>query len=283
MVYGPGMRRGGWRWVGWLALTGLAGVQAEVVESPTDRFQVIVVRNAFSLTDPPTNTAVGPQTAPPPPIKVPVQLSGISVRGGKKYAWLVMPPTPGVSTNIQYWKVEEGGQQGDYSITSIDPRARLVTLTLKSTGQTTTLDLGSNAPPMMSPAVVPGAGAVPGKPGVAVPGRPGVNPAVPRAPGQAPGVNVPSAIPTPMAPGVQRSASISVPNSSVVGGNFGGTVNVGAGVRTVTPTRQVRTVAQDVQPDMDPAEQYIMMRRQEAAARAAGVELPPVPPIPGLE
>jgi hypothetical protein len=249
---------------------------AETAIVPDPRYQAILDRNAFNLRPPPTNVVPVAPKPPPPQVNLKVQVSGITVGPGGKFAWLVVPQQPG-RTNAQYLRLREGESQGDVQVTRIDEQARIVDLV--SAGIPTTLDLTKDAPAVVA-MVAP---------------TPAANPAAAAARGRRP------TTPTPAGAGstpIQAGATSSGVNPSVRSGYSGATdartgrtinagnvtrADTGVGTYQTVPSRPLRTAESDPVVNQDPAIQYLRMRAQEEAARQQGVQLPPTPPIPGVQ
>jgi len=268
MSYRDAMKRGG----NWMALgTGgvllIAAVRADVGVPGEPAKHVFLVRNPFGLKPQPTNTV--PPGPTPPPVKVDLKLAGITV-DSRKRAWIVIPPSParpGVAavTNSTHFAIAEGERQGDIEVLAIDPREN--TVKILNAGVEVTLDFASHglaapALPAKGPAGLPGAPRVMPAPGVSQPGIP--QPAVPIP---APGVKTAAFNPQPQGTAANPLAAASYAEPS-------------AALRTI-PARNVRT-SPEAPVAVDPAEQIIRMRLQEAQMRSAGVPYPPLPPVPGL-
>jgi hypothetical protein len=253
----------------------------EPVTVDEGRYQLILERNPFSLKDPPPPPAA-PAPSNPPPVEVNLKFSGISLTSVGKYAYFVVPPTPGKNTNTLYWKISEGDRQGDVEVLSINYEEGEVTV--KNAGQQVVLTLKENAPEPTGPA--------------SVPRPPGARPGVPRPPGARPAVPVPNRTSrTPSAavrttqPGRAGGSSAVVPRAgsarsttpaasrnSLTTPRNPGSVSYS---RTV-PARTVRTAPAQAEP-VDPAMQWLLLKAQEEQARSEGIALPPTPPIPGME
>jgi hypothetical protein len=290
--YGFGMN--GIRLAGCGILAGMiagAAVRAEVTEAGGARYKLIIDRNMFNLVDPPPAPKVTPPPTNPPTPPLKILLSGISVGPRGKFAWLVVPPTPGKTNLAQYWKVREGEQQGDVKVLQVNPGDR--TVKVENGGITAVLDLAKDAPAVVGPAVVPGMPAgVPGRPGV-VPGRPGVAQAIPipnpavgaagrptpyPATGQLAGQpGSRSSMASPAVRGVTANPALGGGAPSLTVGSPGATASF-PGSRTI-PARPMRT--ETPPPELqDPAAQWLLMRAQEEQASRLGIPHPPTPPEP---
>lgn len=269
-----------------LTLGGANELRAEeappLQESP---YKTILERNPFNLKPPPTNVVASttPTNAPGP--KPTILLSGISVTHSGKWAWFVLPPVPGKSTNTEYWRLQEGGVQGAIRVLEINARERAVKIL--DDGVETKLTLYENSPAAPVALAAPPAGAAGAKPGArgavptpATPNRPAV--LTPVTPTAAPGRTIGSS--SMSHPGNQpslvgRAASASGATLSAEGG--GATVSISPG-QTI-PSRTVRTQTEaPAAPTPDAAEQWLRLKVAEAEARSKGVVFPPVPPIPGV-
>jgi hypothetical protein len=283
MTYSASMRAGKapvWQLMVLAVLCGSLAL-GEGVTVDEGRYQLILDRNPFSLKDPPP-PPVAPPPSNPPPVEVNLKISGLSLTSQGKRAYFVVPPTPGKNTNTLYWTLAEGGQQGDVEVLSIDYEEGEVTVL--NAGQQVVLSLENNAPEATGPANVPG--------------RPGARRGVPRPPGARPAVPVPTrgarvsgaaVRSTPPRAGGSRAV---VPRASSAG-RVTPTTSRGSQTSVTTvprsssasssravPTRPVRaTPAQPV----DPAMQWLLLKAQEEQARSQGINLPPTPPMPGVQ
>ena len=285
LVFNPGMeyiKRMNWTdkplvlGLGGLLLTTAAWADV----NPADNaYQVFVERNPFGLKPPqvivqPTNT--------PPPVKMDVKFTGITIdRMGKK-AWLVVPPPPNNRTqNPQYLSMREQETQGDIQVLEIDDKENTVKIVNAGTPAVLTFKDNGYATPTMA--------AMPGNPH-GVPGAlpmPGVLP----PPG---GLPAPGIVPAPMtpAPGMKTAGvtPTGIPANDALAARYG-LQNTSSGNTTVTPvrtipTRNLRTVPAvqgQVQetPTVDPVVQRLMMEAQAAEAKRRGENFPPLPPLPG--
>jgi hypothetical protein len=267
--------RHGWPmiWRG-LMLAGVCGVAlplvAEVSSLTEGRYQLIVHRNPFSLVPPKVEPPPAAKPVTNPPVEVPkLQLSGISVGPGGRYAWLVAPVAPPKRTNAVYWKVREGEGHEGVDVIEIDPRTRSVRV--NNNGTMMVLDLTKDSPAPVGPVVVPGQPAAAGagrpgaRPGVATPVVPGARPVLPSQPGAVPGL-------TPRQAGTG--------NLRTVGSNPTGLATASPTLQGV-PARQLRTPTAEAAGPVDPAVQWIQMRAAEEVARQRGQLQPPTPPLPG--
>jgi hypothetical protein len=251
MSYGAGMNQM-WRagaFVAWLGVTLCS--QAEVRLPADSPFQVILDRNPFGLRPPPTNVVVVQTSAPP--VQVNVNLSGITYVGGKKRAWMVIP-AGGTRTNTTSFSMGEGDPEFEgVRVERIDIEQGTVQI-LKN-GTPSTLDFENHGLAYSGPVAVKTAG-----------GRPGGAPGQPRTAGPLPR---PGTVRT-VAPRASPSASVNMP---------GGATGLANNSPQVIPARSIRTVPQ---PPVDPAMQVIRMKAEELRARAAGIQYPPLPPVPGM-
>ena len=287
MTYSASMKV--WRAVVWpvAVLAGLCwGGTAfgEPVTVDEGRYQLILERNPFSLKDPPPPPAA-PAPSNPPPVEVNLKFSGISLTSAGKYAYFVVPPTPGKNTNTLYWKISEGDRQGDVEVLSINYEEGEVTV--KNAGQQVVLTLKENAPEPTGPAMVP---AAPGaRPGARRP--PGARPAVPvptrsaRTPSAAVRTTQPSRVggSSVVAPGAGSARRVIPSTSRNVQSPLNAPRNPGSvSYSRTVPARQVRTAPAQAEP-VDPAMQWLLLKAQEEQARSEGIALPPTPPVPGVE
>jgi len=277
MSYPRGMRRGGnWVVLGACGMLWIAAGRADV-DTPNERAKnAFLDRNPFGLKPLPTNTVATPTN---PPVKVDVKLAGITYDSMGKRAWLFSPPSParpGVAavTNATHFAIAEGGRQGEIEVLEIDLKEN--TVKILNAGVPVTLDFASHglAAPAASPAgfgAGPGGARVmpmPGAPASAIP-----SPGVPMMSGglKTAAVNPPAYSPVPTGVGTVSGLNPTVaamPTES------------STALRTI-PARSIRTTT-EAPANVDPAMQAVLMRAQEAQARAAGRPYPPLPPIPGV-
>lgn len=241
-----------------------AAPQPPIPVKPANPYLAVVARNAFGLKDPPPPKSPEPEPEPEPEIEPSaLKLSAISTL---------------LSANHAMFVLEEKGQKRVYSglvaegdtdsyiagleVLSINPVAGSVQV--RFGGKELLLDFKNNGlePPKATAAARPGGG----NPRVAGVGRG----AVPRGgsptnPGQttAPGGRAGNTTWT--APGISRGAGSRTP--------------------TVVPSRNVRSTSVNPNdgPVLSPAQQVLIMRAQAQAARNEGIDMPPSPPIPGLD
>lgn len=264
---------------GVLALLQTGWGWAEVVSSESTRYELILDRNPFSLKDPPPPAvAAPPPVTNPPPVKLNLQLSGISVTPDGKHAWFVVPPTPGKTTNEVYWKLEENGEQGDIKVISINQPEGSVTV--DNAGERVVLTLEDDAPTPMGPATggVPAPGAtggarrvipVPAQRAGSSRGARALTPSPPRAGRSA----------TPLRSGLRSGANV-LPGAAGSGASVD--PRAAAFTRTV-PARPVRTASPEMDfPSIDPELQRVIMEEQTIDAQEQGIPMPPLPPMPGM-
>jgi len=255
----------------------LAAAARGDVNPPGDNsYHVVVERNPFGLSPPKVTL---PPTNTPPPVKVDIKFTGITVdKAGGKKAWLVVPPSPNNRTqNPQYLSMREKETQGDIQVLEIDDKENTVkilnagipaVLTFKDNGYATPTMAAMPGSPLM-PHGVPGA--LP-TPGVLPP--PGIVPAA-----TMPGIKTAGVTPTGN-PAADALAARYGLQTTPVGNTPGSTP-----VRTI-PTRTLRTAvepqAQSTAAPADPMVQHIMREAQKMQTeQQQGVVYPPLPPLPG--
>jgi hypothetical protein len=229
-----------------------AAVRADVAETPDQRYQVIIDRNAFGLKPAPK---ISPIQTNQPPAPVNIKLSGITRDFAGLKAWMVIPPQtgPGKNSNPQYLSIPEHEKQGDIEVLEINEKES--TVKILNAGTPVELNFKENGLP--TPAAMP------------VPGIP-INPhGIVPAPGTPPSAIKTAAAQANMNPYVAARNGFQPATAS----------------RTI-PARNVRTApiqtqAPVVETPVDPAVQRVLMEVQKRQAEQQGIPFPPLPPLPG--
>ena len=230
-----------------------------------ESFQSIVDRNPFGLKPPPPPPA---PSAPPEKVepKTEFYLSGITTVGYPKHpkAYLVNKDA-NKKGNEKYYNLILNERVGDLTLTDIDVKNRKVKIQYR--GEDQWLSMKDNGVP---------ASAVP-QPPPQIPGMAGTL-QHPGQPGPVPlpmGGQQPNVAPAPTQPNLYPSSSINrrIPRA----GNMGGSMpmpNMGS-----YGASQPAQNPQGQEQQMDPVEQALRMRIDDAAKRKMGIEMPPLPPL----
>ena len=233
-------------------------------------YQAIIFRNSFGLREPPPPPAPPPEVAPPVNATA-LKLTGLTTLLGKRAMFVFNDG----KTNKVSGLVSEGERDRfltDLEVLEIDATARRVKVVFG--GKELELDFVNNG--LMPPTNVTAVAAVAGRPGApqlpTLPGQrtvnlgnPGNQPAV--SPGAAPG-GIRS---VPTRPTRLGSGGV----SGVQPVPLAGAGNVIGGVPGAEPAPAM--------PTLTPDQQIMRLREQHIFARQNNIELPPVPPAPGLE
>lgn len=251
-------------------------VQAIPATELKETYQPIVDRNPFGLKPPPppqTNNPTAPVKEKP---KTEMFLTGITSIGYPrvpKKAYIMTKETAG-KKEPTYYSLSEGVERDGIKVLSIDDAGKKVRVHTEE-GEVVLSFQTHGVPPPVAPAA-----AKPGQPGV--PGQPGAFPVPPP-----PGV---TGQPQPVTHSGQPTAAF--PNPAV---NTTVTPGASSSVRQI-PSRRVRAGLDAgspagggafpaagggaaAQPEIDPAEQYIRMHLNKAAAEKQGMAMPPLPII----
>ena len=224
-------------------------------------YEVIFSRNAFGLKDPPP-PAPPPQKPPEPPVNTSaLKLTGITTLLGKRAMFVFNDG----KTNIVSDLVREGERDRfitNLEVLEIDASARTVKVLFG--GQEMRLDFVNNGlrPPTNIVASPPA--------GQVAAARPGAPP-MPTLPSPTP---ITQPIPTIQAGNTSfNSPAGAVRNLPSRPSRLSGSLSAGVSAPQTTPT-----------PPEVPLEQQIrIIQEQHRAARELNIELPPLPPAPGLE
>lgn len=242
-----------------------------------ENYQSIIDRNPFGLKPPPpppTNNPAANAAKDKP--KTELFLTGIVSIGYPK-----MPKQAFLMTKEQnkkeptYYTLTEGVEKDGIKVLSIDDAGRKVRVQTDE-GEILLSFQTHGVPPPAAAVTKPGQPGQPGAPGQPGPGQLGVVP-LPGAPG-----NPQAAAPTPVTPiatPAPNNSSVpsntrSIPSRRVRAGMDTGMMNGGGGLPVPgAPSGGA------VQPEMDPAEQYIRMHLNRTAAEKQGISQPPLPII----
>lgn len=249
-----------------------AGDEAAPQAAPNP-YQAIIDRNVFGLKDPPPAPA-----APDPQAQVTpsaLKLSILTTMFGKRASFVQQEPgKPPVNSDL----LREG--EKDSSITNlqvlqIDERSGSVRVIYGN--KELTLDFKSNgiAPPVGPPVAAPGP-MLAGKPGaLPAPGQPpqavaaaNFNPLPPvgRATDSGSGLRAIPVRPTRLGSGGSTTYGL---GGNAVGGRYG--------------YNQAAQAQAQEQPSLSAEQQALILKIQEQQAARQGIELPPTPPLPGLD
>ena len=267
-----------------------ASAQNEGNDGKGNPYESIVERNPFALRPPPPPAPpdTGPP-APPPPLAT-VELTGVTSIFSKKKALVEIVPGPGKQP--MKLTLEEGEREGSVEIVSIEVDKAEVTI--NNAGSVTNISLKVTKGPVAGAGVagVPGVPGLGQPPGMATPLPTPINPLhnTFSSAGNTGNKGSITAGAAPVAPtpnfGAQPvNAYVQPPPGSV--GNPGGIYANPAANPNVNPgliNRPLRTQQNAAaQPGVDPAVQYINMAVQKQTMEAKGIQMPPLPPVPGLE
>jgi hypothetical protein len=257
-----------------LLLVVARAVQAVPLAELRDNYQPIIDRNPFGLhppPPPPTNNPTANQEKKP---KTELLLTGITSVGHPivpKQAYFMTKETEkNNKSSTNYYALREGVEKDGIKVLSIDEVGRKVRVHTEDGEQILSFETHGIAPP-----------AAPGpKPGA--PGAPGM-------PGGQPVANQPGAFPVPQ-PTVQPQPIYNTGAAATTGNNAvrqipSRRVRAGAdgGVSPAVPGGPLpggNPSAGGAQPqELDPAEQYLRMHLNRAAAEKQGIPQPPLPII----
>jgi len=247
-----------WAWgLGGMLLALVA--RADVTETASNPYEVIIERNAFGLK--PLPQVTNPPTNPPPPANV--KFTGIHSDSTSKTAFFVVQSPSGKTP--QLFTIPEHEKQGDIEVVEINDKDNSVKIL--NAGSPMELNFKDNGLPTPMAPVVPGIPINPGAP------LPGIVPAPGTPP---PGIKTAIATPTGVAPSDAMAARYGVQPANAT---------AAPALRTI-PARNVRTPpvepqGQSAGTPVDPVLQRRLMEAQKAAAEQAGVRYPPLPPLPG--
>jgi hypothetical protein len=240
-----------------------------------DNYQPIIDRNPFGLhppPPPPTNNPAANQDKKP---KTELFLTGITWVGHPRIPKLAHFMTKETEKNnkstTNYYALKEGVEKDGIKVLSIDEVGRKVRIhTTEEGDMMLSFETHGVAPPVAT-APKPGAPGAPGTPGLPIPGQPGAFP-VPQPSIQPQPIN--NALqPAPTTP--NNSATRQIPSRRVRAGTDASMMMPGGPLPGGNPgvPNQVQ------QQDIDPAEQYLRMHLNRAAAEKQGIPQPPLPII----
>lgn len=268
------------------SMTGLAVLAGMLVLSLAmlageRNYQSIVDRNPFGL-KPPAPPAPPPDPAAnkPPPVSN-INMTGITTDLDNKRVWLIAN-VAGKQPPNQFYSLAEGDKQDDIEVVSIDEQSETVKILNAGTPLTLTFATHgvkgkpSGAAMAGAPAGTPPPGGIPAPTGV--PGAPNSPAAGPVVIGRG-GVVLNNNTPAPTA----ASTFITQPTGST-GVPGAGTDSTFTGGARVIPSRSLRTqtaTSQAADQTLPAEAQYLMMNAQKIEASRRGINLPPLPPIPG--
>ncbi|GDY19919.1 hypothetical protein LBMAG56_12640 [Verrucomicrobiota bacterium] len=284
-----------------LLVPGMLALSGDALWAAVDAkasYQIIVDRNPFGLRPlPPPVSAAGPPEPPPKP-PASFKLVGItSIQSPKKALILKTETTP--NTKPKYFRIEEGGRDGDIDVLEIDAKNGSVKIAYAGNNSVLKFEkenvkaagtpggpampnyaaapgMGLPPPPAMSTTMPGGAPYQPNAGAAALGGRfnTGLSPGNPNNGAYNPSGNIPPPGGTPSGAAPQFNFQLNTPGS-------------GEPVRTV-PTRQLRInpggTPQSSSPPtpapVDPDVQAVLieLNRQATAADVNKGNLPPLPP-----
>lgn len=238
----------------------VAGAESSPVtpDQPANPYLAVVARNPFGLKDPPEPKPPELEPEPEPEVEPSaLKLSAISSLLSTRQAMFVLQEK-GQPKPVYSGLVAEG--ETDPYIPGLEVLAIDATggsVRVRYGGNELLLDFKNNGLDM------PKAAAAAGRPGAGNPrvaGRGAVQPGGPTA----------------------RAGQAAAGSSRV--GNSTWTAAGGGRGSTVVPSRNVRSSANQNQAQvLSPAQQVLVMRAQAEAARNQGIDMPPSPPIPGVD
>ena len=260
---------------GFLAFIATAQAIVTEIPGPAERegtpYQSIVERNVFGLKPPPPPPDPNDLPKTPPPK---ITLTGITTIFGNKRALLKVPPQPGKAGDPgkaeQSSILKEGERDGELEVVHIDVDAKKVEVSYNGQPVTVTFDKDAIKNASGQPAVaIPQGGGIPAPAGMpshmANPvGNPGFgNPNIPTRPVrgfQPQGASTMSSPGIPSYPGYSAGGvtpGVSVGGAAMPGFQFG------------SPTAS-STQPQQVQPQINPDEQAILIEAQREVAKQKG-------------
>ncbi len=257
-----------------LLLSGAGKALAIPLAELKDNYQPIIDRNPFGLKPPPPPPTNNPTANVKEKPKLEFFLTGITSVGFPRIPKQAYLMTKEQNKSTNYYALSEGIEKDGIKILSIDDLGRKVRIHTDEGEMMLSFQTHGIAPPASPKPGTPGAPGMPGVPGQVVPGQPlpGQPGAIPPVPVHAQPINnttqpgTAPAYPT-------TSATRTIPSRRVRAG-MDNTVNAGGaalpGGAGVTP---------QAQPEMDPAEQYVRMHLNRAAAEKQGIPMPPLPII----
>ena len=243
-----------------------------------ENYQPIIDRNPFGLKPPPPPPTNNPSANVKEKPKLEYFLTGITSVGFPRIPKQVYLMTKEQNKSTNYYALSEGIEKDGIKILSIDDAARKVRIHTTEEGEMILSFQTHGIAPPASPG--PGKPGIPGQPGQSIPGQPGAFP-IPQ-----PGMpNQPQPINAAFQPATGANAANAnasgatrqIPSRRVRSGVDNSMMNGGAGGPLPLPGG---TPVQQGQTEMDPAEQYVRMHLNRAAAEKQGIPMPPLPVIP---
>ncbi len=236
-----------------------------------ETYQPIIERNPFGLHPPPPPPTNNPTANAKDKAKLEVFLTGITSIGYPKIPKQAYLMTREQNKSTNYYALSEGIEQDGIKILNIDDSGRKVRIHTGEGEMMLSFETHGIAAPAMPKQLLPGQPGAGGPP----PGPPGAQPGLPNQPI--------SATPQPIAaPSYQNNnASRQIPSRRVRAGMDNSGISAGGGIGSPLPLPGATQtgVEGQVQPQMDPAEQYVRMHLNNAAAEKAGIPMPPLPII----
>ena len=279
-----------------MLVPGMLALSADALFAAVDAkasYQIIVDRNPFGLRPlPPPLSAAGPPEPPPKP-PASFKLVGItSIQSPKKALIKKTETGPGANPNGKYFRIEEGGRDGDIDVLEIDAKNGSVKIAYAGNNSVLKFEkenvkaagtpggpampnyaavpgMGLPPPPSMNAAMLGGAPYQPNPGGANLGGRfnTGLSPGNPANAGYNPSGNIPPHGGTPTGTAPQFNFQLNTPGS-------------GEPVRTV-PTRPLRingapqSSSPPTPPAIEPDQQRVLMHLNQIISPDG----PPFPPL----
>jgi len=260
-----------------LLLAAATAARAIPASDLKENYQPIVDRNPFGLKPPPPPPTNNPSANVKEKPKLEYFLTGITSVGFPRIPKQAYLMTREQNKSTNFYALSEGIEKDGIKILNIDDGARKVRIHTTEEGEMIlsfqTHGIAAPASPM------PGR---PGMPGQPIPGQPG------------------GAVPQPGMPTQPQPINAAAVQNGTMGNAAAANPNAANAIRQI-PARRVRSgvdntmmnggmggplpnagipATQQSQPDMDPAEQYVRMHLNRAAAEKQGIPMPPLPIIP---
>jgi hypothetical protein len=237
-----------------------------------DNYQPIIDRNPFGLKPPPPPPTNNPTANVKEKPKLELFLTGITSVGFPRIPKQAYLMTKEQNKSTNYYALSEGIEKDGIKILSIDDIGRKVRIHTDEGEMMLSFQTHGIAPPASPKPGMPGAPPVPGQPVPGFPNQPGVLPGVP-TPVQAQPIN--GAVQPGNTAYPNAGATRTIPARRVRAGTDNSTMNGGA----VAPLPGAGGITPHAQAEMDPAEQYVRMHLNRAAAEKQGIPMPPLPII----